>query len=61
MVSAASMESTEEDVQRTLHRNPLGRVGTPQDAAELILFLLSARSSHITGQVIHINGGELMP
>jgi NAD(P)-dependent dehydrogenase (short-subunit alcohol dehydrogenase family) len=52
---------TEEDVQRTLHRNPLGRVGTPQDAADLILFLLSARSSHITGQVIHINGGELMP
>jgi NAD(P)-dependent dehydrogenase (short-subunit alcohol dehydrogenase family) len=52
---------TEEDVQRTLHRNPLGRVGTAQDAADLILFLLSARSSHITGQVIHINGGELRP
>jgi NAD(P)-dependent dehydrogenase (short-subunit alcohol dehydrogenase family) len=52
---------TEEDIQRTLRRNPLGRVGGAQDAADLILFLLSGRSSHITGQVIHINGGELMP
>src|SRR5438067_2900988 len=40
---------TEEHVQRTLRRSALGRVGTAQDATELILFLLSARSSHITG------------
>ncbi len=52
---------TEEDVQRTLRRNPLGRVGTASDAAELILFLLSPRSSHLTGQIVHINGGELRP
>jgi len=51
----------EADVQRALRKNPLGRVGTAQDAAELILFLLSASSSHITGQVIHLNGGGLMP
>jgi NAD(P)-dependent dehydrogenase (short-subunit alcohol dehydrogenase family) len=51
----------EADVQRSLLKNPLGQIGTAQDVAELILFLLSARSRHITGQVIHINGGGVMP
>jgi NAD(P)-dependent dehydrogenase (short-subunit alcohol dehydrogenase family) len=49
---------TEAQVQKTLRENPLGRVGTPDDVAELILFLLSRHSSHITGQVIHINAGQ---
>jgi NAD(P)-dependent dehydrogenase (short-subunit alcohol dehydrogenase family) len=52
---------TEEQVQATLVNNPLHRVGKPQDVANLILFLLSENSAHITGQVIHINGGGLMP
>jgi 3-oxoacyl-[acyl-carrier protein] reductase len=52
---------TEEDVLATLRRNPLGRIGTADDVADLIVFLLSSRSAHITGQVIHINGGGLMP
>jgi NAD(P)-dependent dehydrogenase (short-subunit alcohol dehydrogenase family) len=52
---------TEADVLQSLRRNPLGRIGSAQDVAELILFLLSSRASHITGQVIHVNGGGLMP
>ncbi len=52
---------SEADVQQALRRNPLGRVGSPDDAADLILFLLSPRSSHITGQVVHINGGDFRP
>ncbi len=52
---------SEADVQRALQRNPLGRTGTAADAADLILFLLSPRSSHITGQVVHINGGDFRP
>lgn len=51
----------EEEVQLRLSQNPLRRVGKPEDVAELILFLLSPRSSHITGQVVHINAGALMP
>ena len=51
----------EAEVQRSLRKNPLGQIGTAQDVAELILFLLSARSRHINGQVVHINGGGLMP
>ena len=40
---------------------PLGRLGQPDEVAETILFLLSRANSHTTGQIISINGGELMP
>ena len=36
---------------------PLGRVGSPQDAARLIRFLASDEAAWITGQVIHSRGG----
>ncbi len=39
---------------------PLGRVGKPEDVANLCLFLSSNRASYITGQVIHCDGGMLM-
>ena len=48
-------------VEQALIGNPLQRIGTPRDVANLIIFLLSTRSAHITGQVPHINGGTLMP
>jgi NAD(P)-dependent dehydrogenase (short-subunit alcohol dehydrogenase family) len=50
---------TEDEVQAALRANPLGRVAAPDDVADLILFLLSARSRHITGQVVAVNGGLL--
>ncbi|GAA1946825.1 MULTISPECIES: SDR family NAD(P)-dependent oxidoreductase [Microbacterium] len=36
---------------------PLGRAGTPQDVADVALFLASDLSSYVTGQVVDINGG----
>lgn len=36
---------------------PLGRIADPDDVAALIAFLLSDEARHITGQVIHIDGG----
>lgn len=36
---------------------PLGRVGMPQDIANLICFLASAEADWITGQVLHARGG----
>ncbi len=38
---------------------PLGRLGTPQDVAEAVRFLVSDRASYITGQDIPVNGGFL--
>jgi 3-oxoacyl-[acyl-carrier protein] reductase len=36
---------------------PLNRLGTPEEVAEGIVFLLSESASYITGQVMDINGG----
>jgi len=36
---------------------PMGRKGTPQEVAAIVEFLLSGRSSYITGQTIGVNGG----
>ncbi len=38
-------------------QTPLGRVGQPQDAANLILFLASDRGAWITGEIINSRGG----
>jgi 3-oxoacyl-[acyl-carrier protein] reductase len=40
-----------------VENTPLGRVGTPQDVAEAVLFLSSAKASWMTGEVIDLNGG----
>jgi 3-oxoacyl-[acyl-carrier protein] reductase len=37
---------------------PLGRVGEPRDAAELVAFLCSERGGWITGEVIYSDGGS---
>ncbi len=39
---------------------PMGRPGQPNDVANLILFLASDESSFITGQIVHINGGDFV-
>ncbi|MHB8352535.1 MAG: SDR family oxidoreductase [Thermoplasmata archaeon] len=38
---------------------PLGRVGTAEEVAEAIGFLLSPAASYITGTTVHVNGGLL--
>jgi NAD(P)-dependent dehydrogenase (short-subunit alcohol dehydrogenase family) len=40
---------------------PLGRLGQPEDVAKTIVFLLSSSSAYMTGQVVTIGGGEIMP
>ena len=40
-----------------LQRNPMKKIGTPEEVAHAVCFLLSSRSSWITGQVLAIDGG----
>ena len=42
-----------------LNRIPVGRLGLPEELANLYAFLASEESNFITGQVFHHNGGEL--
>lgn len=37
---------------------PLGRVGRPEDVAQVALFLASSRSAFMTGQAINVTGGQ---
>jgi 3-oxoacyl-[acyl-carrier protein] reductase len=44
---------------RALGESLLGRTGTPDDVARVVLFLVSSLSRHVTGQVIRVDGGQL--
>jgi NAD(P)-dependent dehydrogenase (short-subunit alcohol dehydrogenase family) len=49
-----------DDVTKFGKDTPLGRVGQPSEVAPAYVFLASEDSSYITGQTIHVNGGELV-
>lgn len=36
---------------------PMGRLGSPDEVAAVIVFLLSPEAGYVTGQCIHVNGG----
>ena len=36
---------------------PMKRVGTPEEVAALVSFLVSGHAGYITGQIIGVNGG----
>ena len=54
---AGPLLSTPEKREAAAKRHPLQRVGTPEEIAQMIEFLLSDKSSWITGQIIGIDGG----
>ena len=41
-------------------RTPLGRIGQPEDIADVVVFLLSEASRYMTGQSVAVNGGTIM-
>jgi 3-oxoacyl-[acyl-carrier protein] reductase len=53
-------DRAEEYIAQEARQIPLGRVGTAEDEANLVAFLVSEEASFITGATIDINGGELM-
>jgi 3-oxoacyl-[acyl-carrier protein] reductase len=51
---------TAEQKERIAHAIPMGRVGTPDEVAAGVLFLVSEEARYVTGQTLHINGGMAM-
>ncbi|WP_162128279.1 SDR family NAD(P)-dependent oxidoreductase [Flavobacterium phycosphaerae] len=49
--------NSEEKKDKSAQRHPLKRVGTAQDMAQMADFLLSDKSSWISGQIFHVDGG----
>jgi NAD(P)-dependent dehydrogenase (short-subunit alcohol dehydrogenase family) len=56
--AAAHGVSREEAIQSIVDGIPLGRLGTPDDVADLVMFLASDASAYITGAAIPITGGQ---
>ena len=51
---------SDDDVRRWCAMSPLGRLGTPDDVAGLVLFLASAEGGYMTGQALNVTGGMAM-
>jgi NAD(P)-dependent dehydrogenase (short-subunit alcohol dehydrogenase family) len=57
---AAAAGQSEDELNRQIAQNttiPLGRVGRPEEFADLAAYLLSDRSSYVTGSAINLDGG----
>lgn len=54
---AEKLLNKEDKKKKMADRHPLKRVGKPEDIAEMTTFLLSDKSSWITGQVLGVDGG----
>ena len=54
-------EIPEEVKEKIVSRIPMKKYGLPEDIAKLAAFLASDDAKYITGQVINVNGGFLMP
>lgn len=59
---ATDMTDALNDVQKQalLAQIPMGRLGSPEDIAEAVVFLASPAAAYITGQVLEVNGGMRM-
>ncbi len=59
MIATDMTASLSKEVQENaLSEIVLGRFGQPEDVANLIVFLVSAKAKHITGEVIKVDGGQ---
>jgi len=54
---AEKLLNTDQKIETNVNRHPMKRIGSPDDIADMASFLLSEKSSWITGQIISVDGG----
>jgi len=61
LVETAMTADLPPDVRkRALDETALGRLGAPEDVADVVLFLCSNAARHVTGQTVRVDGGQLI-
>ena len=58
--TAMNARFNNEEIEELKAQTPLGRLGKPEEVAELIYFLSGEQSNYITGQCISIDGGFIL-
>jgi NAD(P)-dependent dehydrogenase (short-subunit alcohol dehydrogenase family) len=56
-LTKAYMDQHPERVEAAIAHTPLRRIGTPEDVADVVLFLVSDASRFMTGQTVYVDGG----
>ena len=60
-IQTAMTEAMKEDVKASIVKEiPAGRLGTPDDVAQAVLFLCSPAADYITGQTLTVDGGMIL-
>lgn len=62
LTGALAMVADSTDIVETLAVNtPLRRIGTPEDVAAAVVYLASPASGYVTGQILGVDGGIVVP
>lgn len=54
------IHSSEEEVKAKAIKMPMGRLAKPEEIADAVSYLLSERNTFITGQLLGVNGGQVL-
>ena len=57
--SRGNDDEIQERLKRSGQKHPIGRIGQPQDIANVVLFLASDQASFMTGEYICVDGGMM--